>query len=222
MAKNKTAAANTALMGAALLSAIAAGAVDRVTEAQAASLDPAHYEVNTADVVDGAAAVRLTEAGQAAAQASQGEQPAAEAASSSAIEIDDDVAMPDNINRRSPRETLYPFDKLQVGQSFHVAKTDDNPEPHIRLSSSVSGAHTRFSPVLKDAQGNPVMENYEIPTYQRGDDGKYVKDDEGKRITTGKETRTREKRGDPERVFKIVQVDASDKRGEGARVFRVK
>lgn len=209
---------NTALMGSALLAAIASGEVTRITEAQAASLDASHFQVNTADVVDGAALVRLTDAGIAAA----GSQSNAAPASTGGIEIDDDVPMPDTA-RRAPRETVYPFDKLEVGQSFHVAKTADNPDPATRLSSSVSGAHVRYSPIIKDEAGNPVMEEYQSPVYKRTEDGKgYVKGEDGKRVVERMETKTREKRGEPTKQFRIVSVGKDDKRGEGARVFRVK
>lgn len=215
MAKAPT---KTVLMGSALLAAIATGAVARITQDQAASLDATHFEVNTADVVDGAASVRLTDAGTAAAGAT----PAAPAAASGGIEIDDDVPMPDS-TRRAPRETVYPFDKLEVGQSFHVAKSDENPDPATRLSSSVSGAHIRYSEVIKGEDGKPVQETYESPVYKRTEDGKgYAKDDAGKRVVEKMETKTRDKRGEPSKTFRIVKTDATDKRGEGARVFRTK
>lgn len=211
-----------ALTGAALLAAILAGTVTRITEAQAASLDASHFEVNTADVVDGAALVRLTDAGIAAAQeATDPADGSAPAAASGGIEIDDDVAMPEG-KRRSPRETLYPFDKLEVGQSFHVAKSAENPDPATRLSSSVSGAHIRFSPELKNEDGTPKTESYTSPVYQKNEDGSFAKDENGKRIKIGDEPKTRVARGEPTREFRIVSTDATDKRGVGARVFRVK
>ena len=219
MAKNTPA----PLTGAALLSAIAAGTVARITEAQAQTLDAAHYEVNTADVVDGAALVRLTDAGIAAANGGAPAAPTAQAAKAGAFEIDDNVAMPEGLaRRRAPTEALYPFDKLQPGQSFHVPVSEDNPEPAVRLSSSVSGAHVRYSEPLKDAEGNPIMEEYKVSVYQRNEDGSYAKGEDGKRIKIGDETKTREKRGEPSRTFRIVTVDATDPRGAGARVFRVK
>jgi|ERR1051325_1635744 hypothetical protein len=207
------------LMGVSLLAAIGAGTVTRVTEAQAASLDASHFEVNTADVVDGAAAVRITEAGTAALAA----QPPVTAVSGG-IAIDDDVPMPEGQRNRAPRETIYPFDKLEVGQSFHVAKTEENPDPAIRLSSSVSGAHVRYSPVLKDEAGNVLTETYESPVYKKTADGKGWEKDPttGKRVVESVVTKTREQRGEPTREFFIVPTDATDKRGEGARVFRRK
>lgn len=208
-----------ALTGTALLAAIAAGTVTRITQEQAKTLDAAHYEVNTADTTKEGALVRLTEAGAAAAKAGEGTQaPAAKGG----FEIDDDVPMPTNI-RRAPRETLYPFDLLEVGKSFHVPKTAENPDPATRLSSSVSGAHVRFSPVITGEDGKPVMEEYQSPVYKRTEDGKgYVKGDDGKRVIERMDTKTREKRGEPERQFRIVTVDEKDPRGVGARVFRVK
>lgn len=208
MAEAKTSTA--ALTGAQLLSAIAAGTVTRITQEQAGSLDSSHFQVNTADVVDNAAAVQLTDAGKAAA--------AAAPATSGGIAIDDDVPMPTGAALRG--DTLYPFDKLEVGKSFHVAKTAENPDPATRLSSSVSGAHLRYSPVITDKAGNPVMEEYKSPVYKRDEAGEYVKEN-GKRVIERQETKTREKRGEPTRKFRIFKVDASDPRGIGARVFRV-
>lgn len=208
-----------ALTGMPLLLAIAAGTATRITQEQFKSLDASHVEVNTADTTKEGALVRLTEAGAAAAKAAgETQAPAAKGG----IEIDDDVPMPTGA-RRSPRETLYPFEALAVGQSFHVAKTAENPDPATRLSSSVSGAHVRFSPVINGDDGKPVMEEYQSPVYKRTEDGKgYVKGDDGKRVIERMDTKTREKRGEPERQFRIVSVGADDKRGEGARVFRVK
>lgn len=197
------------LTGADLLAAIQAGTVTRINEAQATTLTAGTFEVNMTDVVDGFAAVRAV----APAPAAKG-----------GFEIDEDVKMPEGLSRRrAPTESLYPFDKLNVGQSFHVPVSADNPEPATRLSSSVSGAHIRYSPVIKGADGQPEMEEYTSPVYQRTEDGKgYAKGEDGKRIKVGEETKTREKRGEPERTFRIVAVDATDPRGPGARVFRTK
>lgn len=210
------------LTGVALLAAILAGTVARITEAQAETLDASHFEVNTADVVEGAALVRLTDAGMAAAREATDPADGSAGAASGGIEIDDDVPMPEGLaRRRSPQETLYPFDKLNVGQSFHVPKTAANPDPATRLSSSVSGAHIRFSPELTNADGTPQMESYTSPIYAKNEAGEFVKDENGKRVKTGDEPKTRQARGEPTRKFRIVPADASDKRGEGARVYRI-
>jgi hypothetical protein len=207
-----TPAATVSLTGAALLASIASGETTRITQEQAATLDNSHYSANTADVVDGAALVTLTDAGKAAAAA---------AAPKASIAIDDGVPMPEGKRTRTA-EFVYPFDKLEkVGQSFHVPKTAENPDPGTRLSSSVSGARVRYSELVTDANG-PVMESYQVPTYQLGADGKPVIGADGKRIVTGKATKTRQKRTEPSRDFKVVTVDASDPRGEGARCFRIK
>lgn len=204
-----------ALMGAALLAAIGAGTVTRITQDQAKSLDASHFQVNTADVENGAAAVQLTDAGKAAIGAAP--------APAGKIVIDEDVPMPTTARRGRQTEATYPFEALEkVGQSFHVPKTAANPDPAIRLSSSVSGARVKFSPVINGDDGKPVMESYTRPTYQLGSDGKPVKGEDGKRVKTGEETLTREKRGEPTRDFRVVTVGADDPRGEGARVFRIK
>ena len=203
-----------ALTSAALLAAIASGEVSRITETQAATLNPAHFEVNQSDVTKEGAAVRLTDLGRAAASA------ATAPAKAGMFEIDSDVPMPAKVRRSAPRETIYPFDALEVGQSFHVPATAENENPALRLSSSVSAVHVRFSPVLTNEDGSPVLETYKRPTYERGEDGKFAKDENGKRVVTGEEELTREKRGEPSRKFRIVPVDETDKRGPGARVYR--
>ena len=46
---------------------------------------------------------------------------------------------------RSGRETVYPFDKLEVGQSFFVPNSEERPEAAKSLTSTISSAHNRFS-----------------------------------------------------------------------------
>jgi hypothetical protein len=216
MAKRQSVATPNAALNMALLASIASGAVARLSQADATPLMTAGFiTANTADVVDGLAAVALTEAGTAALTE------AGKPAASSEIAIDDGVAMPSG-QRRAPRETVYPFEKLAVGQSFHVAKTAENPDPAARLSSSVSGARIRFSEQLKDDAGNLLTETVERSTYAKNSDGSFVKGADGKRVKTGTETISRPKMGEPSRDFTVKAVGADDPRGEGARCWRTK
>lgn len=81
--------------------------------------------------------------------------------------------------------TKYPFDKMEIGQSFFVAKSAEHPNPVKTLGSTVSSANMRFSldtgqtktvtrvkrgvknRALLDAQGMKVMETVQVPIYKR-------------------------------------------------------
>lgn len=232
MAKTPTpaaAAARTAvtLTGVSLLAAIAASenGYMMLTQAEGQDIVNEGFAVVDTSIVEGdTAAVRLTEAGTAKLaeskdnggnpEASNGTAPAADAAKAS-YDIDDGVPMPTGTVRRG-REGGYPFDKLEIGQSFHVAKTAENPDPAARLASSVSGARVKYS---EEIPGE--TETVTKKTYKRGPDGKgYAKDADGKRIVESEETVTVPKLK-LTRDFVCKSVDASDPKGEGARVWRV-
>jgi hypothetical protein len=230
MAKTPTpaAAARTAvtLTGVSLLAAIASaeGGFLMLTQAEGQDIVNSGFAVVDTSIVDGeTAAVRLTEAGTAelakqpdgATPAEGATAPAAADATKASYDIDDGVPMPTGTVRRG-REGGYPFDKLEVGQSFHVAKSADNEDPAARLASSVSGARVKYS---VEVPGE--TETVEKKTYQRGPDGKgYAKDADGKRIVASTETVTVPKLK-LTRDFVCKSVDASDSKGEGARVWRV-
>lgn len=167
----------------------------------------------------GLAAVELTDAGRAFLAEHQSEvvTPAAVTAKPS-YEIEDDVAMPTEKARTGGRQFQYPFDKLNVGQSFHVAKSAANPDPAARLASSVSGARTRFSVEERDEAGNVINETVKVSVYSKDAAGKFVMVD-GKRVKTGETDVTRPKMKIV-RDFNVRAVDATDPKGEGARVWR--
>lgn len=210
------------LTGVALLAAIAASETGylMLTQAEGQEIVNDGFAVVDTSIVDGeTAAVRLTEAGTAklaeGKEAGTNPEVAAPAATKASYEIEDNVAMPTGTQRRG-REGGYPFDKLEIGQSFHVAKTAENPDPASRLASSVSGARVKYS---EEVPGE--TETVTVKTYKRGPDGKgYAKDADGKRIVESETTETRPKLK-LTRDFVVKSVDASDPKGEGARVWRV-
>lgn len=71
---------------------------------------------------------------------------AAPVASSFAIE--DGIAMPTGSNR-GKGGTVYPFDALNVGQSFFVPNTEDKPNAAKSLASTVSSATARYAEVVE-------------------------------------------------------------------------
>lgn len=114
-------------------------------------------EVNTAMVADGKTATRATAKGIASVEGAgfSGTQSSdSEPAAKSSFEIEDGIAIP-AITGRGRIASLYPFDGLQVGQSFFVEK------PAKNLASTVSSANARYSEEVagqtrKDRKGNTV------------------------------------------------------------------
>lgn len=84
---------------------------------------------------------------QPAGDVAQGADPA-KAAKRARLAIDEDVPMPKGAAIRAARESIYPFDALEIGRSFHVAKTAEMPNPEKALGSSVSAAKRKFSEPL--------------------------------------------------------------------------
>ena len=173
--------------------------MDAVTAGYAV-VDPAVTEGNTAKVT-------LTDAGRAAL-ASSGN-------TATSFEIEDNIPLPTNTPRRG-RSGGYPFENLNVGQSFHVApNTGETPEKVVaRLQSSVSGARQRF------AEETGETETVTVKTYQRNEAGEFVKDADGKRVIES----TREEQRPVTRLtrdFKVAAVGEDDPKGPGARVWRI-
>lgn len=215
-ASNMTLTAGSTL--AAAVSALAAAAAVSpgylmLTQEEGAEVVNAGFaELVVPNVIDGdKAAVRLTEAGQKAAAELNGTAPAAASPSRSFV-IDDNVPVP-SVNRAGRNKTIYPFDDLAVGQSFHVAATPDNDNPAKSLASTVSSATARY------AEETGETETVTVSVYQTDAEGKRVKGADGHWIKTGEKTETRPKMKNT-RVFVVRAVDATDPRGAGARVFR--
>jgi hypothetical protein len=60
--------------------------------------------------------------------------------------IETGVEMP-AITRAGSRTSVYPFDALEVGQSFFVPATEEMPDPAKSLASTVSSASKRYATV---------------------------------------------------------------------------
>ncbi len=119
-------------------------------------IDNGMVETNT-EITDGdKVAVRATEKGQAE-QASSGSgntdnsngnnqtmtTTTTAPAAASAFALIDGAVLPEG---RAPRaSSIYPFDTMNVGQSFFVPATEDKPNPAKSLASTVSSANKRFT-----------------------------------------------------------------------------
>lgn len=180
-----------------------------LTQAEGKALVDAGFAVVDPSNVEGdKAAVSLTETGVALVPAEGG------AAVATGFEIDDGVPVPTGTNRRG-RESGYPFDKLEVNQSFHVApKAGETPaDTAARLQSSVSSARASY------AEGTGEFETKSVKVYAKDANGSFIKDAEGKRVVAETKSEQREKMK-LTRDFMVRAVDATDPKGAGARVWR--
>lgn len=195
--------------GADLMAMIAAGGAAGLMLTQAEGLDLVNSGFAIVDptvIENDTAKVTLTETGQASLDGSGDV--------ATKFEIEDNVAMPTSTQRRG-RTGGYPFENLNVGQSFHVpAKAgEDAASVAARLQSSVSGARSRF------ATDSGETETTTVKVYAKGEDGKFLKDEAGKRVIESA-TETPRPKLTTTRDFKVRAVDSTDPKGAGARVWR--
>lgn len=115
--------------------------------------------------------------------------------------ISESVAMPANIGKsQRGGRSLYPFDDLQVGQSFGVLNKTQK-----QMASTVSAANKRGRIEVKDAAGNTVFKTQEV----KQSDGSVVKQP------------TLEPRTQPGKLFVAADVDPkTDPDGASVRVWR--
>lgn len=116
---------------------------------------------------------------------------------------------------KGERVILYPFDSMEIFDSFHVPVTAENPEPWKNVSSQVNVANKKYrTPLLPEE-----MITVEKKTAIKDAEGNFVLGEDGKR--TYAVTQVTEKKMVPTRKFALRQVGAGDPNGAGARVWRV-
>lgn len=163
--------------------------------------------------------VHITEAGVNALSAPVA--PVAPVASAKPVyAIADNIPIP-TVKRGNPnignqqRESSYPFEQLQINQSFHVPCTSEDAEPWKKMASNVAAANTRslvevvpqemvtteHRKMRVDAEGKPILSAEGKKQYD-----KFVTT-EPKKVATKR--------------FIARRVDATDPCGAGVRVFRV-
>lgn len=163
------------------------------------------------------AAVRATPAAEAAVAA-----PAAETsnagATASPYAIVTGAALPVSKRGggRGGAPTQYPFDSLEIGQSFFVPVSEKHENPVKTLGSTVSSANLRFS--------EETGATRKVTRVKRGEKNKGLKDAAGNKIMEDVEVAVRKQL----RKFSIRSVEAGKKYGEwtapadGALIQRVK
>ena len=65
------------------------------------------------------------------------------------FKIEDSIPVP-TISGRGRGVKVYPFDQLEVGQSFFVANSEDKQNAAKKLASTVSGATARYAVASED------------------------------------------------------------------------
>lgn len=78
--------------------------------------------------------------------------------------IESNIALPTVSARAS--NSVYPFDLLEVGQSFFVPATEDKPEPHVSLASTVASANKRHAVEIPGQTRVDRKQNVVPATYQ--------------------------------------------------------
>lgn len=149
-------------------------------------MDQGLIEVNTSDVVDNAAAARLTQKAfdGLPKQAQTGGTSVSDAPSNFAIITN---AVPPESKRGAGRvagPSKYPFDAMPVNGSFFVPVSDETPEPLKTLGSAVSNATNKYrvdtgkteektrtkrgegNKAVLDANGNKVKETVTVKIYE--------------------------------------------------------
>ena len=87
-----------------------------------------------------------------------------------AFTIDNAVPVP-AIKRSGATTSIYPFDNLEVGQSFFVPATEDMPNPGKSLASTVSSASKRYATetgtreLTRKNRKTGEQETVNVPTY---------------------------------------------------------
>ena len=208
-----------------MLAQIASGFVSFVNQSEALeaglNLNPPLIEVNMGAPNSQDAsrvAVRITEAG--AAYLTQNTNPVNEASNSvettPLFEIMDGVVIPPKrrFSNTAGAPKIYPFDKLEVGQTFFVPVSAKHPDPVKTLGSTVSSANLRFAEqtgtksvtrakrgkgnkLELDAQGQKIMETKEVPVY------KFTRRFEIRPIEAGKEYGTLKATANGELIVRV-------------------
>lgn len=147
MAKKKKTPAVPAVSLAQIVEATQAGTILYTSAADHAPLIAlGHVEVNPGMANEaGHLATRATPAGIEAVRAALA-QPAASASPKVSFDIAPAVPLPSPSGRgRVAGVSVYPFDKLEIGQSFFVPNTAERPDAAKSMASTVSSANARYA-----------------------------------------------------------------------------
>lgn len=174
--KASTPAVNTELLNT-INTANASGGVYYVSQADGKPLaDAGLIEVNTAMLDgEGKAAARLTDAGRAALAGNPNAPAAAAAEVKSPFAVITGAVLPESKRgNKAGAPTQYPFDQLEIGQSFFVPKSEKHPDPVKTLGSTVSSANQRYAEETGQVKS--------VTRTKRGEKNKAVLDANGQKV----------------------------------------
>lgn len=172
-------------------------------------------EVNSAAIEpNGNAPVRATAAGVAQVNGAPTAPVETKPAATGGYSIDSGIEVPAISGRGRGASTVYPFEQMEIGNSFFVPATAERPDPAKQLASTVSAATARYQVAKEPAEYKQVVN----AVYAKGPDGKLARDAEGKLIKTGERTDTVQVMVQT-RKFMIRGV--TEKGVAGARIWRV-
>ena len=78
------------------------------------------------------------------------------------FKIEDGIPVP-TISGRGRGGNVYPFDQLEVGQSFFVANSEDKPNAAKSLASTVSSATARYAVASEDGATKTNKKGETVP-----------------------------------------------------------
>ncbi len=168
--------------------------------------------------------VTITEAGLKVLESQTSALPTLPTTTAPKFEIETGIAIPKSTRGNSgnlkPRTSSYPFDQLEIGQSFHVAVSAEDAEPWKKMASNVSAANARSETKYVDpSTGQTPMVQVQKKTLAKDAAGNNVLDAAGKKTyLTSIEI---VEKTVPTKHFVARQVNAKDSKGPGVRVFRV-
>lgn len=84
------------------------------------------------------------------------------AAAKPSFEIQSDVPMP-TVSGRGRSGSVYPFEQLEIGQSFFVADVEGKPKAGKTMASTVSGANARYSVPSSDGATKTNKNGEQVP-----------------------------------------------------------
>ncbi|HNA21767.1 MAG TPA: hypothetical protein PLN40_10200 [Agitococcus sp.] len=169
-----------------LLAGIASGAVTHISKDDGLPLlehNPQLIEVNTNMLDDaGNAAVRLTDAGKKMINGND----TSPVVSDAKYAVISNAVLPASKRGggKGGAPVVYPFDSLEIGQSFFVPVSDKHKDPVKTLGSTVSSANMRYAidtgetktvtrtkrgeknRAVLDENGEKVKETVEVPVYK--------------------------------------------------------
>lgn len=113
------------------------------------------------------------------------------------------------------RSGSYPFDSMEIGDSFHIAVSAQNPKPWTKIAATVGNATKKSMVPANPPQKETVKKRQVVRDAEKN----VIKDANGKKvfetITVEQDVMVATKK------FIVRHAAANDALGAGARIFRV-